>query len=319
MPLIERGEHQYAAPDGSKSGLIPIEYATQIIQSAVDESAALRSFRRIPMSTKVEHLPVLDALPIAKWVNGEPDATAVGGKKSVTEMAWKGVVLHAEEIAAIVPVHESVLEDMSIDLWAQVRPQLAAAIGVALDLAVFLGTDKPASWPAAIIPAATTATNTVASTAAPATDYNALFGLVEADGYEVTGVFAKTSEKSRLRGANASGVPIYVNEFRGDGRVDAVYGETLYFDRSGFLGANDAVAGDTSMAIIGTRTDLTWKLLTEATIDISAAQDGSAMLNLAQQDSVALRVRARFAFAVANPPNRLNTNAATRYPFAVLT
>jgi hypothetical protein len=59
-------------------------------------------------------------------------------------------------------------------------------------------------------------------------------------------------------------------------------------------------------------------VLTEAMIDISAAQDGSAMINLAQQDSVALRVRARFGFAVANPPTKLNPTASTRYPFGVL-
>ena len=131
--------------------------------------------------------------------------------------------------------------------------------------------------------------------------------------------YAKTSEKARLRGSQAGGVPIYTNDFRDDGRVNAVYGEAIDFDRTGYLGAADAVAGDTTMAILATRTDMTYKFLTEAMIDISAAQDGSAMLNLAQQDSVALRVRARFAYAVANPPTRLSPAAATRFPFAVMT
>lgn len=315
--MIQRSNHQYTLPDGSASGLIPTAYATEIIEAAVESSVALSTFRRVNMPTGATHLPVLDVLPIATWVTGEPDSSAAGGEKTPTTMTWKGITLVAEEIAAIVPIHESVLEDMSINVWGQVRPRLAESIGVAVDAAVFAGTNKPASWPEAIIPAAVAAGNTLTATGDPVADYNALFGYVEEDGFVVDQVYAATSEIAALRGATANGVPIYVTEFRSDGRVNQVYGEPAMFDRSGYLGAAKAVAGDSDMAMIGIRTDLQYKLLDQATIDISSAQDGSAMLNLAQQDSVALRVRARFAFAVANPPTRLNDTDG--YPFAVMT
>ena len=43
------------------------------------------------------------------------------------------------------------------------------------------------------------------------------------------------------------------------------------------------------------------KVLDQDTLDISAAKDGSQLVNLAQQDLVALRVRFRFGFTTAVP------------------
>ena len=63
------------------------------------------------------------------------------------------------------------------------------------------------------------------------------------------------------------------------------------------------------------RKDITTKLLTEAVI--TDAQ-GNVLINLAQQDAVALRVVFRAGWALANPVNRVNATAASRYPFAVL-
>jgi hypothetical protein len=185
---------------------------------------------------------------------------------------------------------------------------------------VFTGTDKPASWPAAIIPAATTATNLVDAAAGGAVqaDYNKAFGLVESDGFVVEAVYTKVSEMSNFRGWNAGGVPVYLSDLRDDGRVDSVYGVQIRYDRANVLGTTLAVVGDPSQALLGIRRDIEYKFLDQATIDVSAAQDGTALIHLAQQDSVALRVRARFAFQVANPVNRLSPAAATRYPFAVI-
>lgn len=324
MAIISRSDNAYAAPDGSKSGLIPVGYSNDIIQAATENSLALSNFRRVRMPVAVQHLPVLDALPIAKWVSGEPnDTDGTGGKKSPTEQLWKGLVLTAEEIAAIVPIPEAVLEDSSIDLWAEVTPRLGEAIGAALDAAVFSGQDKPTSWPTAIVPAAIAAshrTQNALGVAADAADYNATIAFVEEDGFFVSRIFAAMDQRAIFRGFGAD---TYLTSVRDDGRVDSIYGIDVEYDRMGGLNASasynvKAVVGDPSMAILGTRTDIQYKLLDQATIDISAAQDGSAMVSLAQQDMVALRVRARFGFAVANPVTKLQSVAANRYPFAIV-
>lgn len=316
MAIIDRSELQGPVPTG-QSGLIPIEYSMSIIQQALASSMVLNTFRRITMPTGVQNLPVLDVLPSAQWVSGEvSDATPGAGEKPTTEQKWKGIVLNAEELAAIVVIPEAVLEDAAIDLWAEITPRLAESIGRALDLACFAGTNKPASWPTAIIPAAVAAGNVAVGTDMDV--YNEAFGLVEADGYMPEQVYASLAERSAFRGWTASGVPVYLSDLRSDGRVDEVMGINIAYDRFGALTGVRAVVGDPTMAILGVRTDMQFKVLTEATIDTSAALDGSKLVNLAQQDSRALRVRARFAFQVANPITYQQSVAANRYPFAVV-
>jgi hypothetical protein len=323
MPLISRTDNAYTAPDGSKSGLIPTGYSNDIIQSAIASSLALSKFRIVRMPNGVQHMPVLDALPVAKWVTGEPnDTDGTGGEKSPTEQGWKGLVLTAEELAAIVVIPEAVIEDSSIDLWAEITPRLGEAIGGAVDAAVFAGVDKPTSWPDDITTAAIAAGNQVQVALAgtpTAANYSDAIGYVESSGYFPTDVLAEIGQRGVFRGF---GAPDYLTNVRDDGRVDSIFGVDVTYDRMGGLSDGTpntkAIVGDTKMAILGVRTDIQYKLLEEATLDVSAAQDGSAMVSLAQQDSVALRVRARFGFAVANPVNKLVPVAANRYPFAVL-
>jgi hypothetical protein len=46
--------------------------------------------------------------------------------------------------------------------------------------------------------------------------------------------------------------------------------------------------------------------------------EGQVVLNLMQQDSVALRVTMRVAFATSNPVTRLQSAEMARYPFGVV-
>ena len=61
------------------------------------------------------------------------------------------------------------------------------------------------------------------------------------------------------------------------------------------------------------RQDLTYKLLDQAVL---SDETGKVIYNLAQQDMVAMRVTARFAYATAVPATR--TGGSNPFPFAVL-
>ena len=186
------------------AGLIPEEVAAEVVKAAANESTALALFRRVSMGTKTASLPVLSALAQAYFVNGDT------GLKQTTEMAWAGVVLTAEEIAAFVPIPEAVIDDATIDLWGEVQAGLAEAVAVAFDAAVFAGTNKPASWPTAIVPAAIAAGNDNVADSTPeeggiANDIAETFDDVEDDGYDVTNIAATRSVRGMLRKARDSG------------------------------------------------------------------------------------------------------------------
>src|SRR5215831_14466679 len=145
------------------AALIPEEYSQEVLKRLPTASAALSLFRHVTMSRQQYRMPIMAALPVAYFVTGDT------GLKQTSEQQWANKYLNAEEIACIVPIPEKVLEDAAFDIWTEVTPFVIEAIGRALDGAIFLGINKPGSWPAAIATVATEKGNTgVAPTATPA-------------------------------------------------------------------------------------------------------------------------------------------------------
>lgn len=305
------------------TALIPEPDAKEIIKAAAQNSAAMSMFRTVNMGTKTQRLPVSSALVSAAFVSG-PATTNPPGRKPTSAAAWERKVLTAEEVAVIVPIPEETLADSGFPIWDEVRPQIAEAIGSVVDAAVFFGVDKPASWTdAAIVPGARAAGNSFVRGSVQNqrldVDISDTMSLVEADGFAVNGHVGDVSLKGSLRGLrDADGQPIYIGNPRENvGDRPTVYGEPIEFLKNGAWDTDEAdlVTGDFTKAILGIRQDITFKMLTEATIYDS---EGAVLYALAQQDMVALRAVIRLGWVVANPITRLNTEAASRYPFAVL-
>lgn len=297
------------------AAMIPEEVARLVIQGVTEQSAALRLFRGVRVSRAQQRIPVISALPTAYFVNGDT------GLKQTTEANWANVFMNVEEIAAIVPIPEAVIDDADFDVWGEIRPLLEEAIGRTLDAAIFFGVNKPASWPTDVTAAAVAAGNVLATgtnaqaAGGLAQDISDLFALVEADGFDVTGVVANRTMRGRVRSIrNTLGD-------RQDGGVSLTdwYGATPVYAMRGLwptgLSAALAIAGDFTQGIIGVRQDITYKLLDQAVIQDNL---GAIIYNLAQQDMVAMRVVARYAWAVPNPLNRDQPTEASRYPFGVL-
>src|SRR5262249_3799602 len=152
------------------------------------------------------------------------------------------------------------------------------------------------------------------------------FNPVEADGFDVNGIIAARTLKGKIRAARSTTGEQLAEPAEGTGEagqapIDQAYSVPIRYPMRGMwptgAGTTEAICGDFSQGLIGVRQDLTFKILDQAVIT-----DGSAtpviMFNLAQQDMVAVRVTARFAFQVPNPLTYDQPTAGSRYPFGVL-
>lgn len=306
---INRGSPPY-----STDPLVPEPLAEDIIQMLPQQSSVMSMARNVPMSTRTQRLPVLDVLPQAYWVSGD------SGLKQTTSMVWKNVTLIVEELAALVPIPDAYLADTNIPLWDEVSPRLVEALGRAVDGACLFGTNKPTTWPSAIIPAAIAAGNIITDTSPdiPAA-VASLAERVALDGYtNINGWMIRPGFKWRLLRvrSSGSGEPIYMPDLQ-NGKGGSLYGYPLQEVSNGSWDPTvaDLLLGDWSMAIIGTRQDITFKMFDQGVI---VDDTGKVIYNAAQQDGQIMRVVMRLAFATANPITNLNSNDATRYPFGVL-
>lgn len=301
---------------------VPAAMASLIIDGASRQSAALQLFKKLPMGRRQERIRVLSALPVAYFVNGDT------GTKQTSKGAWVDKLVTAEEIAVVLPVPINVIEDVDYDLWGYLRPDAEEAIGKALDEAIFFGVNKPATWPTALIPAAIAATPSHAVTRGTATqanggiaqDFNSLVGLVENDGFDVSGIMANRRMRQFLRGARST-QGVQLAEFGTNGDVvmgmGVQYGARGSWPVGGVTGTVNPLAliGDFSQGILGVRSDISAKMLDQAVIQDPVTN--AIVYNLAQQDMVALRLVARFGFQVSNFVTWEQGTEANRFPFAV--
>lgn len=286
--------------------LIETQVANEIFEGVVRESKALSMFRRLPnMTSDKTKLRVLDSLPIAYFV----DESTNNGRKNLTKMAWDKKYINAAELAVIVPIKENVLNDTSIDIWAEVKPRIVEAFGKKIDNAIFNGTDKPADWRAGLIPSIVTAGAEVTEGDNLYSDINDVMTKVEESGYNVTGLLGGVGLKGKFRMlTDTTGQPIKGTE------IDSL--PKAFLDNGAWDKTKSVlVAGDFSQAVYAIRQDVTYKVLTEAVIQDPST--GDILYNLAQDDMVALRVVMRLGWEIPNPVNALN-ETAKRFPFANL-
>jgi len=293
------------------------EQVSDVMLSGLQTSSAvLNNFTRINVPTNQTRFPVLAALPDAYWVNGDT------GQKQTTEASWENKYLNIEELAAIVPIPDSVLADASFDIWGSIRPLVENAIARKLDQAVFFGVNKPDSFPVAIAPAAVAAGNVVArgTTAANAggiaEDINLLMGELIEDGYMPTAFVANPTYQTRLRSARDTTGQLLADV---GGSANQIWGLPTSYPMPGLWPTgNDAAelfALQRENFIVGVRQDFTVTASNQAVI-----QDGTGAIvyNSFQQDMTLFRIVFRAGWAVSNPINYQEETEADRYPAAVL-
>ena len=284
------------------------DLVAEIIQGVTKQSAALRMFRRLPnMSSNIMRMRVLDALPMAYWVNDSTD----NGRKQITNAAWANKYIVPAEIAVIVPIKEDVLDDASIDIWGEIRPRLVEAIGKKIDQAIFVGVDKPSAWRADLLSSIAQAGAYVSQ--GGGTLYSAINDAmvkVEESGYNPTGIVGGVDVKGKFRMMlDTSGQPIKGTEID---ELPKAYIDNGAWDKT----KAQMIVGDFTQAVYSIRQDITYKVLDQAIIQNPS--DGEIMYNLAQEDMVALRVVMRLGWEIPNPITALQPDETVRFPFAAI-
>ena len=286
---------------------VPEPVSTQIIQDATAQSVVLNRAQRQPMSSKTLKQPVVSTLPEAYWVEGDT------GLKQTTDMAFQMPIMTAEELASIAVVPDAVFDDTTVPLWDTLRPLIAESIGAKVDAAAIFGTDKPASWPTAIVPSAVAAGNTFTTQGDLGLSVAEMGEKISKDsGFDMNGIITPAGFRWRLRQIrDENGQFIY------DMNAGTLFGLPADEVKNGAWASTTpeslVVGLDWSKAYVGIRQDITVKLLDQAVLTDAA---GKVLINLAQQDAKAMRVVFRVGFQVYVPANR--ATGATKYPAGVI-
>jgi HK97 family phage major capsid protein len=290
-----------AAASIDASGLIPTTQSAELISAAVEQSAVLTLGRRIPMPAGHVSVPVLTALPGAGFLGA-------GATKPFTDLKFSNPVLKAEEVGAVVAIPQSYLDDSGLNLWAAIQPELAAAIGHAVDDAVLFGTGAPASFPAGGVVAGLTP---VAAGTDVVDQVNVAMSQVEATGLPVTGSAADLKVKGAFRGVRDTTGALLL----GFGQADTGSFETLYGVPIEWTLLNhatiDFITGDWTKLIIGVRQDIRYEMSDSGTIYDPATK--AVIISAFQDDQILMRVYMRLGVVLAKP---VSSRGATQ-PFAV--
>ena len=283
------------------------DLVTEIIQGVTKQSAALRMFRPLPkMSSSLMRMRVLDALPLAYWVNDATD----NGRKKLTEAAWANKFIVPAEIAVIVPIKEDVLDDASIDIWGEIRPRLVEAFGKKIDQAIFAGVDKPSAWRADLLSSIAQAGAYVPQSGTLYSAINDAMVKVEESGYSPTGIVGGVDVKGKFRMMlDTAGQPIKGTEID---EMPKAYIDNGAWDKT----KAQMIVGDFTQAVYSIRQDISYKILDQAIIQDPST--GDILYNLAQEDMVALRVTMRLGWEIPNPINALAPDESVRFPFAAI-
>lgn len=295
--------------------LLGTQNSTEVVQEAAKSSVCLSAFTQEKMTKGKSKTPLVSILPTAGWESGELGSQT--RRKNVSGWGVRNKFLVAQPLSTVIPIPEEVIEDADYDIWEAIKPGVATAFARMIDSAVLFGVNKPAGWTdPALIPGAIAQGNVVYTAGYPdiAAQINGAFEVVEEDGYDVTGVLAKRSIRSKLKGLRDSqGAPIFVDQLMNvPGQVSAINGAPFHPVDNGAWDPTQATAlvGNLSYAHIGIRQDMQFKVLDQATL-----QTPDTTIHLGQEDALALRVTFRVAYALFDP---VNPESQDGHPFCVV-
>lgn len=257
---------------------VPEEIAGELIKNIVTTSTAFQVCRTVEMASETKKLPVLTDTGSAYW-------TAESEKINTSIMGFDYPVLAAKKLAVIVPITKEKVSDSAIAVLSEIQEGISDAFVRAIDAAVFFGTSSPFLTNVAKAAEA----NKIENTGALDADISAAMGKVENSDLTVNAIV--TSNKMRkslreLRDANNNALVL-----PGGSTGNQIYNTPIYIpgSKSWDFAKADLLLGDFTRAVIGTRDNMTFETLREATV---------GDINLAERDMLAVKCTMRMGFNV---------------------
>ena len=262
------------------SGSVPVEISSEVIKNIIDQASVFKICKHEPMTSDTKDLPYLTDNGSATWVS---EGGVIG--TAIPEFSYPQ--LKACKLAVIIPITREKINDSVISVLEECKGAIADSFANAIDKAVIFGTDSP--FTTNLFTAAGTQTKT-AGVGTLDGDISAAMGLVEANKLTCTDILMGTAQKQPLRTlTNSSG-------FKGAITLSAAYDLPIEFVKEWDNTKALSVIGDFTKAVIGTREEIEYQVLDQATIGT-----GEAAINLAERDMVAVKATMRLAFVVAEP------------------
>jgi HK97 family phage major capsid protein len=288
--------------DGAKAGLlIPEELRAEVLRLAqVEYGVARREMWYLPFSGagNSRKIPTLASGITVFW-------TDEGAKKGGTQPVFGVITQTLKKLAAIIPFTEEILEDSAIDLTSLTAQLFAEAVSKEEDLQFFAGSGTPwtgiinnASVNVVSLGAGEVANDTTADDLLDMIDLTPAGALPGSKWYlnrTMLSVFRKLKDTqgNYIFQRPSETTPAQIWDFPYV-LVEALPGKTFATANKGFL-----IFGNLKMScVLGDKQAIRAKMLDQATITDG---DGATVINLAEQDMVALRLEERVGYVIALP------------------
>nr|DAZ26015.1 MAG TPA: Major capsid protein [Caudoviricetes sp.] len=268
-------------------GFVPVEKAKDIIKMVTRGSSILRMSKVEPMTSDKKTFNVLTDGPGAYWVSE-------GERIQTSGAQWIHPKIEAKKLAVIIPVTKEKLEDSTISVFEELKPEIAEAFYRAIDAACLFGTNSP--FETNIMQKIEEQNMIVVDNSNIDLAVSDAMALVEENGYDPAGFIGRIGVKNSLRKLrDANGAPAYVNGTTGG----ELYAQPIEFVRNGAWDNTkaDLITGEWKYSIVGIRSGLSYEILKEATLQGTLDSDGKP-LSLAEQDMVAIKATMRLGYLV---------------------
>ena len=268
------------------AGFVPTELANGIMDEIARGSSILQLSEVKPMKSDTTKFQVWADKPGAYWV-GESE------RINTSKASWIFPEMHAKKIAVIIPVTKEKLNDTTIDVFGELKPQIAEAFYTTIDKACLFGTASP--FEKNVLGVATEASNVITrNTQSLDLDISDVMAEIEDKNLDPNGFVGHYGIKKELRNLrDANGNQLAVLGMK----ENSLYDLPLSFSRNGGLDKAQAelLCGDWSKSIVGIREGIEFEILTEATLQSVTMGDGKP-LSLAENDMIAIKATMRLAY-----------------------